>query len=643
MKPQHIGILKSSANDSPKKVVFDKTANQNINLGNSVLNGVRTIEFFVKLTSNVTAEDTLISRFPGGSATGRFDISFNTGNILKFLVNNGSGNSLVTTTRALKVGVWYHIAFRIDAVEGADIFVNGVKDSVNGSAITNAFTSVTTNTYVGGVVDSSFRYTNFELKHLKFWTVSKVQDEITYDQTYLPNGLENGLRAYWNFENFSAGSCLDITGNYTAIFQTATGTTESMVLDTPVTDYYQIDIDNSVETKYIDIPNAKTTNIKSVSFNYNPNNELNTTTSQQFIFGNGRVSNANGLFLVHRGNGSVFGDINPGDLYITAWDSSATYFQKATTSPVTLEAGRNYYFSIVCDDAANEIMLYMNGVLLFIITGWVDTYLPNNATYNYSIGKVSENSVFRSNGKFGKISIWSKTLSLTEVTENQFKRFDGTETDLVFYPQLLQGEGNKIYDFKDDTEATINSTSSDQDDMWKLSTIEIIPNLTSAWELIGSNVLLGDGLIGYTADTVGYKGANFKWIPANTDFELSFELTQYYPFVGNQSSVSIGLAEINTNSDITLYEFGAQALYLTSTGNIQFRVREDAGIPGVNLSAISLGDKIAIKRNGDVIQYLLNDVILFTSSKKTKKQFLINLSVYADLGAENIKLSYTYQ
>lgn len=468
IKSIHTILKKGDIEETFKKVTFDKTNQQSLNLGNSVLNGVRTIQFWIRLTDNVSAEDTIISRFPGGSSTGRVDISFNSGNIIKFLINNSGTNNVITTSKALTVGIWYHITLRIDATEGARLFFQGVKDSTDGSAITSAFASVSTNTYLGGLVGIGSRYTNFEMKELKFWTTARTESEILDDLTDRPISSTTNLRAYWNFYNYSLGSSLDITNTYTATFSTNSGSTDDMVVDTPKTDYYSISLDNNTYNEYIDLSNDSTTDIKVISFNFTPSETLDSSSPIKTIAGNGRSpSNSNGMFLYHRGSTNS-GGITVGCIYLLTWDSSGTYRPVFGTSEYILTEGVTYNFTIVKEDSTNTIKVYVDGVLELTITGYTDSFLPSNTTYNYYLGRISENTSSRVSGKFYHVNLWDISLNSSEVNNNISAVFDGTESGLVWHSRQLQGEGSNLVDIEDRNNGTLSSTGS-VDDMWILN------------------------------------------------------------------------------------------------------------------------------------------------------------------------------
>src|SRR5690606_15250746 len=110
----------------------------------------------------------------------------------------------------------------------------------------------------------------------------------------------------------------------------------------------------------------------------------------------------------------------------------------------------------------------------------------------------------------------------SEITSNINKQFDGSETDLTFYSQMLQGEGS-IYDFKDRKTATIYSNSRSEDDMWVLSNYqEIKEPVIADWIRLSSDVTAyNDHKLG-TNNTKSWKkyGGFMKLRQIAKDFEL---------------------------------------------------------------------------------------------------------------------------
>lgn len=623
---------------SKKATLNDGVTGQYISIPSASVATARGIMLWFKpLTvknNSLSSQETIID-YDESSFTelGRVDVSFQTSGILSFVqrrISDAAHFRCNSTRTEWKAGEWYHLCIHTNSVRGMELYINGVLNDTN-SGLKEAYRDVLSTLNIGGNITVNSRFCDIEIKQLKIIEGDISQEDVISEMTYKPTGLESYIKEFWDFENYTSGTSDGVNEN-TATFVNPLGSPNDLIFNTPVTDYYAISL-NSINQENIILPNAFFGNVRTALLKLKFPYDITPSTNTQFIF----EQSTNGIY-----SGRFSLSINNGKFWIQqATDTAGSNYNlryQIFSDSDTFNKDKWYYFAYIVDPSTGMRMLIDN-------TQQADTDSYSSAISNNNIpcriGSRYNNTLF-STFEIKDIVLFSIALDNQTIEDYEHRKFNGTETGLIWHSQKMQGKGNKIYDFKDTSEATLNSTR-DTDEMWVLSKNTIIPNITFPWEQIGTNILLGEGLIGYTADTVGFKGGNFKWIPKNTDFEISYNITQYYGNVGNQSSVSCGFAEINTNSDIFLYEFGVQVLYLSATGNIQFRVCEDGLIPGLNLATVVIGDKISIKRTGNVITYLLNDVVLYTSSKTTTKQFLVNFSLYADYGAENIKLTYKYQ
>ena len=179
---------------------FSKADKEHIDLGASIINGIRTIEFDIELTTNQNNQDNVISRYSGG--VGRLDVSFQSGNKFKAAINNGTFY-VHNSNYVMPLNTLVTVSVRFDAIDGCRFFYNGLPEGVNNTLMNTSIVTSAINTYIGGLqaLPGLNRYTRVKLSNLKLWSSSRTDSEILSGVGVYLTGSEIGLVETFHFKN----------------------------------------------------------------------------------------------------------------------------------------------------------------------------------------------------------------------------------------------------------------------------------------------------------------------------------------------------------------------------------------------------------------------------------------------------------
>lgn len=217
---KHIGIItKSGAVAAYQRMNLNSVTVADrdvINLGNSVLDGVRTVSFYFTpkntIGSGVIGQQ-MFSRALYGVSLGRFDIWFLFGKI-NFTNWRGTSNTarVNSDSNSWTGGVEYHVSCVIHPVNGMEMYIDGVKQTET-HAETGSIETHNLPTYIGGYHAESIRYFEGKIRNVQIWNTARTLSEITIDKdTYYPSGTTN-LKETWHFANETGVTTTGENGN----------------------------------------------------------------------------------------------------------------------------------------------------------------------------------------------------------------------------------------------------------------------------------------------------------------------------------------------------------------------------------------------------------------------------------------------
>ncbi|MFL2983651.1 MAG: LamG-like jellyroll fold domain-containing protein [Candidatus Neomarinimicrobiota bacterium] len=122
---------------------------------------------------------------------------------------NGLGfDELITNTGLLSNNQWHHVAAVKD--EGSRrLYLNGIEQPLTGSPLN----VVANNNSIRIGSDYGSRYFDGRIDEVRIWNISRPENEIIANMDTVLSGQENGLVAYYNFNEGIGDTLLDRTGN----------------------------------------------------------------------------------------------------------------------------------------------------------------------------------------------------------------------------------------------------------------------------------------------------------------------------------------------------------------------------------------------------------------------------------------------
>lgn len=182
-----------------------------VDLGDSVANGVRTVELWfqpkVVIDSTINDFRYLVIREIATVNHNEFHISFQKSSLtnagkLQFMIRDANNNDyrVFSDSNRWNVSQWYHVAAVVDSIKGMMLFIDGVKQVDTNSSII-AITSVKNSTTIGGTPVLSNRYFHGNIDDVRFSTSAEYSSNFTPSCSDLKSSpLTVGL---WNFNDSS--------------------------------------------------------------------------------------------------------------------------------------------------------------------------------------------------------------------------------------------------------------------------------------------------------------------------------------------------------------------------------------------------------------------------------------------------------
>lgn len=119
-----------------------------------------------------------------------------------------SGNII---TPAIAPDVWHHVAIVVNA-SAKTIYVDGIEASSEAATLSD-FDFSTGMLYLGWDAAVDDRVFKGLIDEVKIWSSAKTNTEMMLGASQIPDGTEDNLLAYYNFDDQASGVATDITGN----------------------------------------------------------------------------------------------------------------------------------------------------------------------------------------------------------------------------------------------------------------------------------------------------------------------------------------------------------------------------------------------------------------------------------------------
>ena len=117
-------------------------------------------------------------------------------------------DELETNNSVLNNNAWYHVA-AVKNSNSSNIYVNGLEVNLSG----NALNVSSNNDPIRFASDYSGRFFQGRIDEVKIWNIARSEEEIIFTMDSSLTGTENGLVAYYNFNEGSNDTLHDLTNN----------------------------------------------------------------------------------------------------------------------------------------------------------------------------------------------------------------------------------------------------------------------------------------------------------------------------------------------------------------------------------------------------------------------------------------------
>lgn len=190
--------------------------NDKVNLGDTVLNNVRTISFWWQPNSDIIGSSSvfpIITRDGSGTAAGELYIYMFSDGTIGAYTRRTSFASCQTNINTWLSSTWYHIAFVMDDVTGMRMVVDGVDQTITNARTLDSGTTSGINTNICGSAEFLTDVGSFKIKNLQIWNTARTTPQIIIDKdTYYPAGTPD-LKETWHFPNETGPTVTGVNGN----------------------------------------------------------------------------------------------------------------------------------------------------------------------------------------------------------------------------------------------------------------------------------------------------------------------------------------------------------------------------------------------------------------------------------------------
>ncbi len=169
-----------------------------------------TIEAWVKIVFPVT-QIHIVETYGFGN-TGGFVLRLTGSKIHAYQIANPSSNNTVIGTTVIPTGEWHHITATLnETTQELKVYLDGVLDGSATASLPTVNTNVGLN--IGARGDDNQVSGMVEIDNVKIWEKAKTASELQTDTLACYTGNEVGLLAWYNFEDNSTSTLVDISGN----------------------------------------------------------------------------------------------------------------------------------------------------------------------------------------------------------------------------------------------------------------------------------------------------------------------------------------------------------------------------------------------------------------------------------------------
>lgn len=216
-----MGIHPKAKAQAPNYVIALDGSSDYIDLGTTVANNIRTIEFWFKPNMdvspslNITGYSFIVRN--DGSQLSEFGFYIRgtnwpsgRGYLYFFTRESGVLHEIRSDTSYWDAGKWHHVCGTIDASAGMKLYIDGSLQGQTDPTGTAAIISSGNTTRIGTWGSAGIRYFNGQVDEFRFWSRALSQDEIQARMCYwLIPANEVGLLDYWKMNEGGGSVVMD--------------------------------------------------------------------------------------------------------------------------------------------------------------------------------------------------------------------------------------------------------------------------------------------------------------------------------------------------------------------------------------------------------------------------------------------------
>jgi hypothetical protein len=381
------------------------------------------------LTTNYTIEawikaDALVSQ----GIVAKYQANSDDGYTLSLLNSLGkiSFDGTTTSEGSITAGIWYHIAAVNDAGT-RHVYVNGIDLSLSGTPQTTVSNSVPVtigNGYVADDPEGQLKYFNGLIDDVRIWDDVRTVAEIRTNMYQELTGNENGLVAYFPFNETSGTSTNDSqsSSNHDGTLTNMVGsewTTSSAIFGPK----HALNFDGTDD--YVNLGNTDEFDNLSLT-DFTMEMWVKTTrTDRSILIGN------------HDGNPSYSFEIFRGG-------KLRTYLNGTNHLDDVSVADGNWHHVATTVDFSGNVTMYIDGKESYSAAVGETAYSVDR---DLMVGRDPRPISYYFDGSMDEIRIWSDVRTAAEIRENMSRPLVGDEVNLLVYYNINSSMGATLQDF----------------------------------------------------------------------------------------------------------------------------------------------------------------------------------------------------
>jgi hypothetical protein len=360
---------------------------------------------------------------------------------------NGGNNPAYRRGRTANAGItggtWRFVTAVLKGVSDVDLYVNGVNvgGTISGGS-TQTMNNIDPSTAKIGkkYINTKDNFFKGIMDDVSVWSKALTVAEITQYMGQNPTGSEAGLQAYWNFDELSGTTVLDASANQFngTLFNGAERVTYSpntcyngAILFDGTDDY--IDLGNILDGTTYPITVSAWVRLDSTATGTHP-----IFTSQDAVPPSAIPYKGYWFSVAPPSIFCEYGDGNGGN---------NPAYRRGRTANAGITGGTWKFVTAVLK-GVSDVELYVNGVNVGGTISGGSTQTMNN--FDPSTAKIGKKYINTKNyffkGTIDDVSVWSKALTVAEITQYMGQNPTGSETGLKAYWSFDELSGTTVID-----------------------------------------------------------------------------------------------------------------------------------------------------------------------------------------------------